>query len=182
MTNSLPISSGRPTQHRATRRGRDLCPMLLIYVSYDGTCHHSPSSHVWTCTQHAEWALRSLQWHVHRKNRTVRHTKRAPVHTGRWRRAHDDWRSHTMYDCTLSLIRGTRRTPLQRRQRWTRYKNQTSGQGWRHARSTTTHDPMEDSPHQPREQISLSLFLSLVEYKSHCNMLQGNITIDTILD
>jgi hypothetical protein len=40
MTNSPPINFGRPILHRATRRGKDLSPTLLIHVSYDETRHH----------------------------------------------------------------------------------------------------------------------------------------------
>jgi hypothetical protein len=44
MTNSMPISSGRPVLHRATWRGGDLSPALLMHVSYDWTCHHQVTS------------------------------------------------------------------------------------------------------------------------------------------
>jgi hypothetical protein len=83
----------------------------------------SPSSHVRLCAQHAEWELGSLRWPAHRMDETTHHTEPAPTHDGRWRRAHDDKRSHATYDRTLRLIRGTRRTPLWRHQRWTRYKS-----------------------------------------------------------
>jgi hypothetical protein len=67
----------------------------------------SPSSHVWICAEHTEWALGSLQWPIHRKDGKARHTELAPAHAGRRRRVHDDRRSHTPYDRILRLIHGT---------------------------------------------------------------------------
>jgi hypothetical protein len=67
----------------------------------------SPSRHVWICAHHTEWAPGSLQWPIHRKDGITRYIERAPARAGRWRRAHDDRRSHAPYDNTLILIRGT---------------------------------------------------------------------------
>jgi hypothetical protein len=61
----------------------------------------------------------------------------------------------------MRLICGTRLAPLQRRQRWSRYRSRSNGR--RHTESTTTHDPTKDPPRQP---MGANLSLYIVENRS----------------